>query len=126
MTEGSGVETEAMVELDDSLGELLSQVWNAVIKDVNRLLEIHNRFGTFHFKENLNPSIEDVIKGFEFVEFALKQLTDSGLLGYEEKRRALNSSQCILKMKELSLAMNSDDTQSFERVIGELRNQAQF
>lgn len=126
MTESFVAATEDRTVADDRLSELLSRVWNEVITDVNRLLEVHNRFGTFHFKENLNPSLEDLIQGFEMVEFALKKLAESDHLEYEEMRRAINARQCILKMKELSLAMNSGDTTGVERVIGELRNQAKF
>lgn len=126
MADSNGSELETAVGIDDSLGDLLGHIWNRVIQDVNRLLEIHNRFGTFHFKENLNPSLDDVLKGFEFVDFALKQLIDSGLLEYDEARRAINSRQCILKMRELAVAMNLEDVPNVERVIRELKNQAQF
>lgn len=126
MTESIGTALEAAIGVDDSLGELLGDIWNQVIRNVNRLLEVHNRFGTFHFRENLNPSLEDVLKGFEFADFALKQLIDSGLLQYEEARTAINSRQCILKMRELAVAMDLDDAPNLERVIRELRNQAQF
>lgn len=121
MADGAPPVSEAL-----GLDELLAMVWNRVVGQVNKLLEAHAKFGYFKFQENLNPSLEDIIKGFEFVDFALNQLTDSGELGYEEYRNAINSQQCILKMKELAAACKNNAQDDYERVMQELTAQAKI
>lgn len=110
----------------DVLAVLLGQIWNGVIAQVNRLLEAHNKFDFVAFKANLNPSLEEVLAGFEFVDFALSKLLDSKLLGYDEIRDAINSKQCILKMRELTAACDGHNKVDYERVIDELKKQSKF
>jgi hypothetical protein len=106
------------------LAEVLGLVWNHVVKQVNRLIETHEKFGFMEFKENLNPSLEDVIRGFEFIDYALSQLLDSKLLEHDETRIAINSKQCILKIRELSLACDGVVKDEYDRVINDLKNQS--
>lgn len=108
------------------LAEVVKQVWNSVVGQVNRLLEAHNKFGYFQFKESLDPSLEDVIAGFEYVDFALEKLLDSGKLHYDEARDALNSKQCILKMRQLAAACSSSQQDDYHRIIQELKDQSKF
>lgn len=110
----------------DALTELLSQIWNGVILQVNRLLEAHNKFDFIAFKKNLNPSLEEVLAGFEFVDFALSKLLESKQLGYEETRDAINSKQCILKMRELAAACDEHKKDDYERVMDQLKKQPKF
>ncbi len=110
----------------DKLPELLASIWGQVSKQVNRLIEAHDQFGFVKFQEALNPSLTEVLKAFEFVDFALTQLVDSGLLGYDEKRNALNSKQCILQMKLLAVALDDDRQDEYDRIMGELQAQAKF
>ncbi|MDV0439434.1 hypothetical protein [Xanthomonas sacchari] len=112
--------------VEPSLPELLSQIWARVVVQVNKLIAAHERFGFVKFSEVLNPSLPDVLQGFEFIDFALIQLVDSGLLEYDETRNALNSRQCILKMRQLAAALESNEHAEAERIMVELRQQSQF
>ncbi len=108
------------------LAAVVKQVWNTVVSQVNRLLEAHNKFGYFKFTEALDPTLEDVIAGFEYVDFALEKLLDSGKLEYDESRDALNSKQCILKMRQLAAACGNDKQDDYHRIIEELQAQSKF
>lgn len=110
----------------DVLAELLGQIWNGVILQANRLLEAHTKFGFVEFKKGLNPSLEEVLAGFEFVDFALSKLLESKQLGYDETRDAINSKQCILKMRELAAACDERNKDDYERVMDELKKQSKF
>jgi hypothetical protein len=119
MSEGTNLETDTK-----ELSDLLGGIWNQVVMQVNRLLEAHSRFGFFKFKENLNPSLEDVLQGFEFIDFALSKLLESRQLEYDETRIALNSKQCILKIKELAAACDNQRQNDYDQVINDLKKQA--
>lgn len=110
----------------DELPELIGGVWQKVLQQVNKLIETHDRFGFVQFKSELNPSLEEILLRFEFVDFALTKLLESKILEYDETRNALNSKQCILKMKELSAVLNSGHGDEYERVMNELRAQSKF
>lgn len=105
------------------LNELLGTVWNRIVRQVNRLIETHDKFDFVAFKENLNPTLEEVLQGFAFVDFALTQLYDSKLLEPGEARIVLNSKQCILKMRELGIACDRSDQDEYTRVIRDLKLQ---
>lgn len=103
---------------------LLGEIWNRVVVQVNKLLDAHSKFPFVTFKENLNPTLAEVLQGFEYVDFALSKLLETKQLEYEETRIAINSKQCILKMKELGVACDNHRNEDFERVMGDLRKQA--
>lgn len=117
--------TEALV-VSSELADLISEIWHKVIGQVNRLIQAHERFGFVRFEEGLNPSLPDVVKALEIVDFALTQFYGSGLLEYDEQRNALNAKQCILKIKMLAVAIEKQDAEQFERLMEELRSQSKF
>ena len=105
------------------LGELLSKVWHNVVHVVNKLLETHHKYGYAQFQKELNPSLPELLDGFKHVDAALTTLMDSGTLTYDEFRDAINSKQCILKMKLLSGALKAEEQNDYERIIAELESQ---
>ena len=110
--------------VNEQLSELLGTIWNRVVRQINRLMHAHAEFGFAEFSENLNPSLQSVLMGFDVIDYALSKLLQSGFLEYEEKRTALNSRQCILKMKQLAVALDSHQKDDFERIMQDLQNQA--
>lgn len=108
------------------LTELLSKVWHNVVSVVNKLLETHQKYGYVKFQEEMNPSLPEVLEGFKHVDSALTSLMDSTALNYDEYRAAINSKQCILKMKLLSVALDQDQQTDYERIINELDTQAKI
>lgn len=116
----------ALVVSQDELTEVVHVIWHQIIGQVNRLIQAHEQFGFVRFEENLNPRMPDVLKALEFVEFALNKFCDSGLLEYDEQRNALNSKQCILKIKMLAVAMERKDQDQFEQLMTELQKQSKF
>ena len=118
---------DGSAEIDEShLTELLSLVWNTVITHVNKLCEAHSKYGSFKFHLGLNPSLQEVIEGFDFVDKTLMILLDSKKLTFDETRDALNSRQCILKMKELAVACEEQLIDQIDGIIKELRLQSKF
>jgi len=110
----------------EQLAELLAQVWSHIVGHVNALIHAHERFGFVRFEENLNPTLDDVLRGLVVVDFALTQFLDSDILEYEEKRNVLNSKQCILHMKQLGAALQSGQKEEYERIIATLKSQPKF
>lgn len=121
----SGSVAERVVETPE-LTDLVGKIWHQVIGQVNRLIQAHDRFGFVRFEEGLNPSLPDVVKALELVDFALTQFYGSGLLEYDEQRNVLNAKQCILKIKMLAVAIDRRDQDVFEQLMEELRNQSKF
>lgn len=115
MTDG-GI-TAPVVNLED----VLHEIWARVVAQVNTLLEAHESYGFVHFNAKLNPTLADILNAFSLIDFVLNQLVDSGKLTPEEAMSAINSRQCILKMKSLSLALSANDNEAYERIIKEMR-----
>lgn len=107
----------------EELNELLAVIWHQIARQVNTLIEAHDTFGFLQFNANLNPSLAEMIEALSFIDFALKKFVDSGKLEEEEFRNAINSRQCILKMKGLSLALEAHDEAEYQRIMEELRKQ---
>lgn len=108
------------------LTALVARVWHDVTNVVNKLLQTHEKYGRTRFQEEMNPSLSELVEAFKYVDTALTSLMESGLLNYDEYRDAVNSKQCILKMKLLSMALESEAHDDYERIIAELQGQAQF
>lgn len=106
-----------------SLGGLLSKVWHNVVSVVNKLLETHHKYGYARFQEELNPSLPEMLEGFKHIDAALTTLLDSNVLTYDEFRDAINSKQCILKMKLLSGALDANEQSDYEQLIADLESQ---
>lgn len=122
----SGQEPADQPELSEQLGELLAVIWAKVVGQVNKLIDAHRDFGFVQFNAGLNPNLAQVLSALEVVDSALTQFLNSGMLGFDERRNAINSKQCILKMKSLNLALNETNEVEFEKIIAELKNQSKF
>ena len=109
--------------VDPDLGDLLSKVWHNVVSVVNKLLETHHKYGWARFQQELNPSLPELLEGFKHIDSALATLMDTGVLTHDEFRDAINSRQCILKMKLLSSALAADEQPDYHRIITELEAQ---
>jgi hypothetical protein len=107
----------------DKLEDLLGVVWNHVVRQVNRLLETHAKFGFFTFKENLNPSLDQIVEGFKEIELALSTLEASKHLEHDEQRTVINSRQCILKIRMLAFALDEGDNKQYEAIMNDLEKQ---
>jgi hypothetical protein len=116
MSDGDGQKPE-------ELRDLLGVIWSRVVRQVNRLLETHAKYGFFTFKENLNPSLEEVVEGFKEIELALSTLEASKHLEHDEQRTVLNSKQCILKIRMLALALEEHNDKEYELIINDLSKQ---
>lgn len=108
------------------LGDLLSKIWQSVVETVNKLLETHKKYGYAQFQKELNPSLSELLEGFKHIDLALTALMDTNALDYNEFRDAVNSKQCILKMKLLAGALDAKAQDDYERLITELEAQPQI
>ncbi len=103
--------------------DVIQRVWSDVINIVNRILDAHKKFGFEKIQASLNPSLEDMIHGLAFIDFALNELIDSGLLNTDETRQALNSRQCMLHFKRLSAALDSKNEEEYAATMRLLETQ---
>lgn len=110
--------------LKEELAEVLGMVWTRVVRQINALLHAHSEFGFANFSENLNPSLQSVLMGFDVIDLALSKMLATGFLQHDETRIALNSRQCILKMNQLAVAIEFGEQDEFERIMRDLKNQA--
>ena len=104
--------------------QVIAQIWGAVINVVNKLIETHDNYGFGKFQEGMNPRLETVVKAFTVVDAMLKTLAESGQLDPDEYRQVVNSRQCIYHTKRLALALDADDQEEYEELIGLLSKQA--
>lgn len=131
MSDGTGgrpvkpvVVSPVVVSVD--LAELIAKIWDQIIGQVNKLIDAHDSFGYVQFNAKLNPSLPEMLEGLSFVDFALNKFIASGKLEHDEHRNVLNSKQCILKMRSLALALDSQDQAEYERIMAELKSQPKF
>lgn len=108
------------------LAELLEVIWGRVVGQVNKLIDAHRDFGFVQFNVGLNPTLSQVLSGLQVIDTALSEFVSSGMLGFDERRNAINSRHCILQMKGLNAALNAGDEAEFERIIAELKAQSKF
>lgn len=104
--------------------KLVSNIWDNVIRVVNKLIDTHDAYGFGKFAEGMNPSIEVVVKTFNVVDALLKTLVESGQLDTDEYRQAVNSRQCIYHTRQLALALEANDESEYQRLIKLLTMQA--
>lgn len=109
-------------EIDEQ--ELVGQIWDQVIRVVNKLIDTHDTYGFGKFSEGMNPSLAVVVRAFAVVDALLKTLTESGQLDPDEYRQAINSRQCIYHTRALSLALDAGNEEDYHRVISLLSKQA--
>lgn len=126
MSDGTGGALAPAVQQEGELNDLLASIWHRIAGQVTKLIEAHDSFGFFQFNANLNPGMSEILDALSFVDFALTKFMASGKLEHDESRNAINSRQCILKIKELALALEAEDEVEYERIMDELRKQSKF
>ena len=104
--------------------ELVANIWQQVIRVVNKLIGTHDAYGFGKFEEGMNPTIEVVVDAFKVADALLKTLVESGQLDPEEYRQAVNSRQCIYHTRQLALALEAKDEAEYDRLIKLLTQQA--
>lgn len=104
----------------------MAKVWDRVCVVVNKLMHAHKMYGFAEFKEGMNPGLDVVLKFFSIIEDTLTILVDSGQLSYDEARQSLNSKQCILYTRQLSVALDNGDQTEYLRLINLLDEQAKI
>ncbi|GHH53039.1 hypothetical protein [[Pseudomonas] boreopolis] len=109
-------------EIDEQ--QLVGNIWQHVIRVVNKLIETHDTYGFGKFSEGMNPRLDIVVRAFTVVDALLKALSESGQLDPDEYRQAINSRQCIYHTKQLALALEADNEEEYQRLIDLLTKQA--
>lgn len=104
--------------------DLVANIWQNVIRIVNKLVETHDKYGFGKFKEGMNPRLEMVVSAFNVADEILKALITSSELSTDEYRDAINARQCIYHTKQLSLALDAGNEEEYKRLIKNLNDQA--
>jgi hypothetical protein len=108
------------------LPDVIRDLWQEVIRAVNRILDGDRRFGFVSIEQSLDPKLSDIIHGLSVIDAVLSSLLDSGLLEYEETRQALNSKQCVIHIRRLAAALKKGDKDDYNKAIELLDKQAKF
>lgn len=111
------------IEVDE---EIIYKLWRSVLREANRLIETHDRFGFGLFKANMNPALSDMLQSLNLVEFVLSVLAEHVEMPHDQARDMLNAKQCVLHMKSLMLALEADDEDAYTRLIRLLQDQSQL
>jgi hypothetical protein len=102
----------------------VEEVCGGIFEAVNNVLRVHSTFGFTTFKQNINPSLTDIEKSMEIIEFSVaKFLTHD--LEYSYKRILMNAQQMIFCIKTLIGALIKNDVHEYDQMILNMRNQAQ-
>lgn len=110
----------------EGMQERINKAWDDIVKAVNKLLDAHQNYGFLHFREGVHPSLEDMLKGFEVIEFVLNTLLESDKLNFDEDKSANNQKQCIWLMKLLSTALQNKDEEQYNQIIRLLEKQPTY
>ncbi|WP_313332241.1 hypothetical protein [Comamonas sp.] len=103
----------------------VEQVWGEVFRLTDRLVKAHHRFGFSDIKENVSPTIEDMLESLRFLESILDRVA-SKIDSPECMRMILNAKQAILNIEEVSLALSSQDVGAYQTAMQRLNTQAPF
>ncbi len=106
--------------------DIVIGLWGDVINTVNRILDADRKFGFGKIEASLNPSLTEILHGLGIIEFALTYFLDSELLDHDEIRQALNSKQCVLHIRWLTVALRDDNEDDYKQAISLLNSQAKF
>lgn len=108
------------------VSELIHELWRDVLKTVGKLLEADQKYTFLTIKENIDPSIEDIVFSLGIVDSILSVMENSPLLEHDQVREVLNSKQCVLHTKRLAEALDAGDQAEYDAVIELLTRQAKL
>lgn len=95
-----------------------------IFEVVNTVLRIHTNFGFKNFEENINPSLTDIHKIMQILEYSI-DLFHTNSCDYTIDRNLTNVKQMIFCIKNLSNALINEDEVEYLKMISMMRNQAQ-
>lgn len=108
------------------VSELIHELWRDVLKAVGKLLDADQKYTFLSIKENIDPSIEDIVFSLGIVDSILSVMENSPLLEHDQIREVLNSKQCVLHTKRLAEALDAGDQAEYDAVIELLAKQAKL
>lgn len=115
----------------DTTEEVWAKIWpeveevcGKIFEAVNNVLRVHSNFGFTTFKQNINPSLTDIEKSMEIIEFSVTKFLSHDL-EYSYQRILENAQQMILFIKTLIGALIKNDVHEYDQMIMMMRNQAQ-
>lgn len=91
---------------------------------VNGILSAHSNFGFSAINQNINPSLDDIVKIMQVTEFALGTFA-SNAQDFSNQRQVDNAMQMIWCVKGLAIAIKSDQQDDYDAMIEKMRKQAQ-
>ncbi len=110
-------------DVSAALNQEILQYWEDVIRTVDKLLKGHAVLGFQMIGTRLNPSLKEISFGLSLVDNTLDLLMTSDLMHPDEIRMALNAKQCILLVRMLVNAVETNDESAYSRAIEMLKNQ---
>lgn len=95
-----------------------------IFEAVNIILSAHSNFGFSEINQNIDPSLDDIVKIMQVTEFVLGTFS-SNTNDFSHQRRVDNAMQMIWCVKGLAIAIKSGQEDDYEAMIEKMRKQAQ-
>lgn len=91
---------------------------------VNLILGAHSKYGFAEINQNINPSIDDILKTIQVIDFVLSTFS-SNIDDFAQTRKLDNAAQMIWCVKGLVIAIKSGNGDDYDAMIEKMRKQAQ-
>ena len=118
------VKDDAQDEMWGKISHEVEAVCSKIFDAVNIILSAHSNFGFTAINQNINPSIEDILRIMQVTEFVLDKFASS-IDDFSQKRKIDNAAQMIWCVKGLVIAIKSGEVADYEAMIEKMRKQAQ-
>jgi hypothetical protein len=95
-----------------------------IFETVNVILGAHSKYGFTEINQNINPSIDDILRIVQVIEFVLTTFSSS-FDDFTQTRKLENAAQMIWCVKGLVIAIKSGNADDYEAMIEKMRKHAQ-
>ena len=112
---------------DDSIKELVVELWGGVFEASNKLIKDTKIFGFQEIGIIPDPNVHQMINSLALISNMLEimlTLSQTGQVDTEDTRLIFNAKQQILMMEQIASALNNDDRASYDEAVERLQKQA--
>lgn len=114
---------------DDSIKELVVELWAGVFEASNKLIRDTQIFGFQEIGIIPDPNVHQMLNSLALIDSMLElmlTLSQTGQVDIEDTRLIFNAKQQILMMEQIASALNNDDRVSYDQAVKRLQTQAQI
>lgn len=112
---------------DDSIKELVVELWGGVFEASNKLIRDTQIFGFQEIGIIPDPNVHQMLNSLALIGSMLElmlTLSQAGQVDIEDTRLIFNAKQQILMMEQIASALNNDDRASYDEAVERLQKQA--